>query len=107
MDVETIVLAITGIFWTILIGSLLYRFEVPHGERKEYDRAVVYFAYATAMLTIGSVLFWLGDEPWTAFLAFCLEKGAFYIRAIFLGLFYAIAFMIIVLYIWKRRVKEG
>jgi len=105
MDPETIVLAIAGIFWSILIGARFFRYQVPQGERAEYDQSVKFFAYATAVLTIGSILFWLGDESWSKFLKFCLESGVIYIRVIFLSIFYILTFFIL-LFIWRRRVGQ-
>lgn len=102
---DQIVLAAAGIFWAALLGSLFYRFQVPPGDRAEYDRMVKSFSYPVALVTFGSLLFWLGDQSWATFFEACLKANMSIIRALALGLFYFFAFLL-VWRIWRRRVRQ-
>jgi len=103
MDAQQIILVFSGIFWGALIGAFFYRFKVPLGERREYDVFVKRFSYITAMITIGSVLFWLDDSTWRNFLDYCREEEhTIFIKALFLSLFwfFGLAYLLI---LWRRR----
>lgn len=103
MGIEEIALVVFGIFWTLLIGSTIHRFRVPLVERREYDAFVKRFSYVTALITLGSIVCWMGDHPWTRVIDFfSKDENVAYIRWAFHLILWGIAFTYFII-IWRRR----